>query len=103
MLQCTDILIHAVNMLCKAILSNVAEKLGFKNELALLVFFGSFIRLVVLPTHRLFTLFTRNISDNMSTCSHVSLARLSGINIDYIIKKVSFPVLATKVLPMLVS
>lgn len=77
--------------------SHRAKQLRLKNVFALLILLGVFVGLIILPTHRFFTLSTMDIPDHMSSSRHVSLARLAFGDVHDGIKEVGFAMLASKV------
>ena len=66
-----DIGLHSPRLRKSHKLIHRAQQLRLQYELPLLVFLTRFVRLVVLPPHRLLTLSAHYISYNMPTGGHV--------------------------------
>jgi hypothetical protein len=79
-------------------LADIAEQLGFEDELALLVLFAALVGLVVLPAYRLLALPTRDVAHDMSPRRHVTLARFARIDVHHVIEQVGLTMLAAEVL-----
>lgn len=63
-------------------LHHVAEKLGFEDELALLVFLVVLKGFVVLPTDGLLALAAGYVSNNVAACRHATLGWFAGFDIN---------------------
>ena len=74
------------------------QQLCLQNVLALLVLLRGLVRLVVLPTHRLFALPADNIPHYMSPRGHVALNGFSLRDIYDGVEQVGFAMLAAEVL-----
>lgn len=75
-----------------------AEKLLLKNELALLVFLAALVGLVVLPSYRLLALAASDVAYDMSPGGHVTFDGLGLGDVDDVVEKVGFAVLAAETL-----
>jgi len=84
-------------------LGNIAEQLSLKNELALLVFLTSLIRLIVLPANCLAALSARNIPYDVAAGCHVTLGGIASYDVDDVVEEVSFTVLTAEVLEQDIS
>lgn len=78
--------------------SDIAQKFGFEDIFAFLVFLCCFERLVVLPAYRLFALSACDIANYVFTSGHIALVGLTSIDVDDHMEKVCLPMLSTKVL-----
>lgn len=79
-------------------LCDCAQELRLQNKLPLLILLRTFIRLIVLPAHRLLALPAMDISNNVPACRHVTLAGLALGDVDDGVEEVGFAVLAAEVL-----
>lgn len=75
-----------------------AEKLLLENELPFFVFLAAFVGLVVLPSYRILALAARDVAHDMPPCGHATLHSLGLGNVDDIVEKVGFAVLAAETL-----
>lgn len=78
--------------------TNITEKLGLEDELALLVPLGGLERLVVLPPHRLLAATARNVAHDVAARRHATLVGLARLDVDNRVEEVGFSVLAAEVL-----
>lgn len=81
----------------------VAEQLGFKDELALLVLLRVLIRFVIFPANRLLALLAADVSYDMSARGHVPVTSFACNDIDHTVEEESLAMLASEVLYMAVS
>lgn len=82
----------------EADLGDSSEELSLENELALLVLFRGLVRLVVFPTNHLTAATARYVADDVTACRHITLGLFGGVDVDDIVEKVGFAMLATEVL-----
>ena len=79
-------------------LKHLHKQLGLQDIFALLVLLTRLIRLIVLPSHRLLALPTRNIPHYVSSGSHVAFGGFGLGDVYDGIEEVGFTVLAAEVL-----
>jgi hypothetical protein len=77
---------------------NCAEQLGLQNVFALLVFFSSLVRLIVLPSDCIVALPAIDVPHDMPACCHAAFRGIVEIDIDNVAEQIRFAMLATKVL-----
>lgn len=78
--------------------SDITQQFGFKDELALFVFFRRLESLVIFPAHRFMALVASDITDNVSASRHVALIRIAGVDVDDSVEQVRLAMLAAEVL-----
>jgi len=77
--------------------SNLAQKLGLEDVLALLILLACLERLIVLPTHRLLALLAIYVPYDVPARRHVALSWLTLCGVDNAVEEVGFAVLAAEV------
>ena len=77
---------------------DVAEQLGFEDELALLVLFGGLVGFVILPAHGFLALAAGNVTHDVSACGHVTFAGLAWEDVHDIVEEKGLAMLTAKVL-----
>lgn len=78
--------------------SDLAQQLHLQDEFALLVFLAVLIRLVVLPSHHLFTLPTTDVAHDVLARGHVTFHLLACDDVDNAIEEVGLAMLTAEIL-----